>query len=185
MTKGKNARVFRKLLMTAGVLTMAAFASQGANAATQGTLGATSTGTSLVSLTIAAQYQITGLTDLALGAWSGSGNMTANNDVCVYTNDSTGNYHTLVTDSSGTSAFKVKSGANAIPYTVNWNHVSGVVGNVAVTYGIALLVTGANTSSVTCGGLKDANYQVTFLSAALAAASAGSYSTTLTMVIEP
>ena len=92
MTKGKNARVFRKLLMTAGVLTMAAFASQGANAATQGTLGATSTGTSLVSLTIAAQYQITGLTDLALGAWSGSGNMTANNDVCVYTNDSTGNY---------------------------------------------------------------------------------------------
>ena len=119
---------FRKLAVAA-VLTAATLVSQGAGAATQGTLGATSTGTAAVSLTIAQQYQISGLSDLAFGTYSGSGALTSNEDVCVYTNDTTKNYHVLVTDSAG--SFEVVNGSNNIPFTVAWNNAIGTTGNVS------------------------------------------------------
>jgi len=159
-------------------------------AATQGTLGATSTGTSVVTLTIPALFRISGIGDLALGTYSGTGTMTANDDICVYSNSS-GNYRVRITDNSEMTAnqFAVENAANTgqIAMEVRWNDVIGITGNVAVTYNTPLASqTGANTQTTDCsvGGLK-ANLQVNFTQANLLAAPASAYSSTLTITIEP
>jgi len=161
----------------------------GTFAATNGTLGATSTGTSTVSLSIGQRYQITGVADLAFGSYSGTGDMLANDDVCIYTNGVTSAYKVRVLDNSSMSAtgFSVQNtGATAqIPYTVKWNNVAGVTGNAAVAYNVPTAKTGANTTSVTCNGTNNANVQVVMMQADLQAAPAGSYSTTLSITIEP
>lgn len=175
--------------MAVSAIALTSMISQHAIAASDGTLGATSTGTSLVSLTIGAVYQITGLADLALGTYGGAGNMTGNDDVCVYTNDATGNYNVRITDDSGMSvgAFSVQNAGSTadIPFTVNWNDVSGTVGSAAATYNTPLASTGADTASATCGGGNNANFEVSLLQADLQAAPADSYSATLSIVIEP
>jgi hypothetical protein len=179
-----------KILRAALITGLLAAASQQAFAATQGTLGATSTGTVLASVTISQQYQISGLTDFALGTYSGAGALTANQDVCAYTNDSTRAYHVLVTDSSTMSAtgFSVQNaGATAqIPYTLKWNNAIGTTGNVALAYNTLLAGANANIVSATCTtGGKSANLQINMIATDLQAAPAGSYSTTITMVVEP
>jgi hypothetical protein len=154
-------------------------------AATDGTLGATSTGTSLVSLSISQVFKITGLADIALGAF-GTTDMTGNSDACIYTNTAGGAYHVKVTDDSGTGGFALKTaGGSTVPYTVKWNSAAGTTGNAAVTYNTDLAGTNANTTSQTCAGGKNANVAVNVLATDLTAAAAGNYSTTLSVLIEP
>ena len=54
-------------------------------AATQGTLGTTSTGTVNISITIPALVQLTGLSDIAMGT-SSSFPATGNTTACIYSN---------------------------------------------------------------------------------------------------
>lgn len=180
---------FRRIT-AAAALAAVVMMSQGAAAATQGSLGSTSTGTVGVSVTIPQKYRITSLTDITLGTYSGTGDLTGNDDVCVYTNDATKAYHVLITDSSSMtpSGFGVQNaGATAsIPMTVAWNSATGTSGNAAVTYNSSLAGSNANSTSVTCAtGGESANLQVTLAAADLQAAPADAYSTTLTIVIEP
>lgn len=157
-----------------------------AMAASDGTLGTTSTGTSTISVTVPALIKITGVADLALGTWAGSGAMTGNDDVCIYTNKAAGNYRVTATGSGGGGAFTITDGSNTIAYTAAWNDVSGTTGQAALTSGTALNgQTGANTSSQTCGGSQNANFYISIAEAALLAAPSGAYSGTLTMVVEP
>jgi hypothetical protein len=158
-------------------------------AATQGTLGSTSTGTSLISLTIPTLYKITDVADIALGTYSGSGTMSGNDDLCVYSTGST-SYHVQMTDdATNTPAnFAVDNAGHtvSIPMAVKWNSTTGTAGNSAVTYNTAFAGTNANTSAADCSvGGKSANVQVNFIQADLQAAPAAPYSTTLTMIIEP
>jgi hypothetical protein len=156
--------------------------------AVDGTLGATSTATSLISVTVPSLYKITGIADIALGSYSGTGGLTGAEDVCVYSN-ATGAYHVVATDSSTMSAtgFSAQNaGATAqIPYTVKWNSATGTTGNAAVTYNTALAATNASTTSQTCGGGNNANLQISMIATDLQAAAAGSYSTTISVLIEP
>ncbi len=158
-------------------------------AATQGTLGATSTGTSVVTMSIAEAFQVSDIADIPLGAYSGTGDLNGNDDLCVYHNGD-GSYRVTVTDSSTISAaaFAVEDAGNAneIAMSVFWNDTTGTVGEAAVTDGTAITtLTGANTTISDCsaGGLS-ANIHVTLLEAALQAAPAGSYDSTLTIVVE-
>lgn len=179
----------KQKFLAAGIAAVMAATAQHAYAASDGTLGATSTGTSIVSLTIGAVYQITGLADLALGTYGGAGDMTGNDDVCVYTNDVSGNYNVTITDDSTMSAagFSVQNaGATEdIAYSVDWNDVAGTVGSAAVTYNTQLASTGADTASATCSGGNNANFEVTVAAAALGAASADTYTATMSILIEP
>jgi len=183
MTRGKQFIATTILAATLATLTCQALA------ATDGTLGATSTATSTVSLTIPQRYQITGISDFAFGNYSGSGDLTSNDDVCVYTNDSTRQYKVRITDSSSLSpsGFSVQNAAGTahIAYTVKWNNQSGTNGNQNVSYNSHVNGENANNSSASCNGARNANLQVNVAQAALQAASGGAYSTTLTVVIEP
>ena len=158
-------------------------------AATQGTLGTTSTATSVISITVPPNFKLSGFSDFSLGKYSGSGTMTANEDLCVYSNG-TGSYHVVITDDStlSPSGFSVQN-SNAtvdIPYTVKWNNTTGTSGNASAAYGGSHAGSGANVTSPTCstGGLTS-NLQVNFTQANLRAATGGLYSTNITAMVEP
>ena len=65
-------------------LTLCALLRSPAHAAGQGPIGNTSsTGTVEVDLVLGFLTRITGLDDLPLGVWSGTGNLTANDNICI------------------------------------------------------------------------------------------------------
>lgn len=155
-------------------------------ATSDGTLGVTSTGTADMTVTVDELMLITGMASLNFGTWTGSGDLTQNENVCIYTNQATGLYTVTASGSGAASAFTLTDGGNTLAYTVYFNDVSGIVGEVQLNTTVANNTqTGANTASQTCGGGNNANYRVNIASAALAAAPSGIYTGTLTIVVEP
>lgn len=155
--------------------------------ATDGSLGATSTGSSTVTVTVPNLIRITGISDIALGSFSGSGAMTGFDDVCIYTNLAAGTYQVTATGSGTSSAFTLASGGNTLAYSAYWNDTSGTnTGEAQLTATTPLTTqSGANTSSETCSGGTNARFRVLIAEAALLAAQAGSYTGTLTLAVEP
>lgn len=163
-------------------------------AATQGLLGATSTGTSTISITKSVQAQISDIQDMTLPNWSiGDGAVELSSDVCVYS--STGSYRVTATGSGLVNAFTLASGLNVLPYSVTWN--SGGVGNLAST-GATLLpnvqsltMANASTASATCNGGGAGNntarvvVSIPEIVMNAAASSPTPYTGTLTMLITP
>jgi hypothetical protein len=181
--------VTEKQLYTAAALMAFVLAGQGIYAATQGSQGVTSTATTVITVVIPDQFRISGLSDFMLGTYSGSGAMTANRDLCVYTNGP-GDYHVTVTDSSSMtpSGYSVQNATATedIAYTVKWNDRTGTSGNVNMPFGTTKVGHDANTVSTDCSiGGNSANLLVNFTQANLRAAPGGVYSATMTVEIEP
>lgn len=175
-------RYFKYALLSGVGLVMAT----AANAATDGTLGTASTGTLDVSLSIAGQVRLTGLTDFAFGAYGGSGDLTNNDDVCVYRNGA-GTYSVTAT-TNRTDFVLQNAGSDTIAFDAYFNDASGTTGRSPLTYNTALTSqTGADTSSQDCDShaSDNANISVLISEAALQAAPAGSYSATMTVVVAP
>jgi hypothetical protein len=157
-----------------------------AYAATDGTLGSTSTGTASVSVTVPNLIRITGMADFPFGAYGGSGDLNNDQNVCVYTNKASGTYRVTGTGSGGGGAFTLAKGGDTLDYAVYFNDVTGTTGEQPLTAGSALAgQSGANTSSQTCGGGSSANYHVEILETDLLAVPAGAYSGTLSILVEP
>lgn len=180
MTKLRLAMAAATLLATAGTAT----------AATQGTLGTgSSTGSMDLSVTISESLRITGLADAALGTYGGTGDLTQDTDVCVYTNDSTGDYQITADNLANSGNFEItNANSDALAYTVAWNDATGTTGQAALTANVALAAqTGADTASDDCstGASMTSNIEVTFAEAALQAAPSGAYTGTLTLVVTP
>ncbi len=155
-------------------------------AATDGSLGLTSTGTADLEVEIDELMLISGMADLNFGTWTGSGDLNQNENICVYTNQASGNYTVTATGDGAGSAFTLTDGSNTLPYNVYFNDVSGMAGEVALTATTANTAQGgAHTTSQTCGGGNNANYHVEIEDTALAAVPSGTYSGTLTIVVEP
>ncbi|MBL0319706.1 MAG: hypothetical protein IPP74_10540 [Alphaproteobacteria bacterium] len=162
-------------------------------AATQGTLGATSTGSLTISVTKPARVKISGLTDLTLASWvDGDGAVTLTNDVCVYSTRPSGAYTVKATGSGTASAFTLSASAVTLPYTVTWN--SGGVGALANT-GTALTanvtsgtLNNAATDNSNCAGTTPGNTAriiVGITNANMQAISDGVYTGTLTLLVSP
>lgn len=162
-----------KTLAAAGIL----MTSAGAMAATQGTAGATSTGTAVVSVTIADIVQISDMNDFAFGTYSGTGNLNGTDNVCIYRNG-TGNYTVTATGSGAANAFTMTDGTNTIAYSVSLDGAN-------LTTGTATNQTGAHATSANCGGTPNKALAVNVLAADLQAAPAGAYTGTLTLLVAP
>ncbi len=93
-------------------------------AATQGTRGPTSTSTVGIVVVNNDLAWIKGLNDIALGTWSGTGDMSGNDDICVATNFTFfqfNNYRIRASgngDTSDPSAFTLSNGVQDIYYRV-------------------------------------------------------------------
>lgn len=156
-----------------------------AMAASQGTVGATSTGSTDVTLEIADRVQISGVDDIALGAWSGSGDMTGVSEFCVYRSDA-GNYKVTLTASTGAFQLTSATTLDNIAFTARIDDDLDASNGEALTYNTASAVALVGSNSYTCGGVENAELHVTFAEAALQAAStANDYTATVTVLVEP
>lgn len=155
-------------------------------AATDGTVGATSTGTAEINVSIPQLIKISGLADLNFGTYSGSGDLDLNENVVVAGNDSSASptYRVTASGSGASSAFTVSNGTETLPYRVFFNDQAGIAGTTE---------TAATTPLTNQGGIhtslgtntENANYRVLFAETALQNAAAGAYTGTLTLVVEP
>lgn len=157
--------------------------------ATQGTLGATSTGTVAVSITIPALVQISSLADITLGSTStfpATGNTTA----CIYSNVASplGSYYVTASSANvSAGAFRVKdSGTDYITYSAYWNNTAAATQTTALVSGTKTAQqTGGSAVSLTCGGSPNANFNISFSAAQVTGAPAAAYTDTVTLLITP
>ena len=89
-------------------------------AASQGTLGSTSTGSVGISATIPARAQISGLTDIGFGTVDPASAASQTEDVCVWSNTPGRGYQITATGSGSSNAFTLSDGTNTLPYSVEW-----------------------------------------------------------------
>jgi hypothetical protein len=175
--------------MKKAVLVLAAVMFFGSTAftATQGTLGATSTGDFTITVTIPERVQVSYLQDIDFGSYGGSGALTDNYDLCVYSN--TGGYQITATGSGAANAFTITDGSDTIAYTLSWNDTTTTTGNQSITTGTALTGQTTAAADATCssGSSMSSNMYVNIAEAALLAAtpSATPYSGTVTLLVEP
>jgi len=167
-------------------------------AAQDGTLGATSEGTSTLTLSVSDMVKISGIADLSAALTGGAATaVSADDAVCVYNNDldapgmyrikAYGQYNS--TGGAGTD-FYVRSTAGTntytIPYHVYWNTATGsstaneLLANTAETD-----QANANTTSESCGGGNNANFMAVFLRSDILAKPSGTYGGQLYLVVEP
>lgn len=173
-------RIIRNSL---AVFALASMAGAGHAAPVQGSLGATSTGSFDIDVTLQDLVQISSLDDLSLGTYSGIGNATGSEAFCVYRNG-TGQYTATVTGSYNAGAgsgFSVYSAGNTMAYTATYN------GNAIASGGTTGTEIG-NSSLQDCGGSNVANnatIAVTIPAATLQASPTGTYVGTVTILINP
>ncbi len=134
----------------------------------------------LLSSHALADVKITAINDLSLGTYSGTGDLSSEDEVCVY-NSASQNYTITVTTTSG--AFELRSGINPLPVQIRFKEGAGSY--VDLSYGVAAAFGGADMISNSCGGSTNATLQVRALQSDLLAVRPSTYSTTLTLLISP
>jgi spore coat protein U-like protein len=157
------------------------------SAATQGSLGATSTGTVEVSATVPGRVQISGLSDIAFGTVDPAVAAASAEDVCVWSNTSGKGYTVTATGSGASNAFSLSDGTNSLNYAVEWAGSAGQSTGTALVSGTALGGLSSTATNPTCssGPAASASLIVKMAAADLQAAAASSYTGTLTLVVAP
>ena len=171
------------------LLLLAVSATGTANAATQGNLGATSTGSVVINASVPSRVMISGLSDVSFLNQDPTVAASNAQNVCVWSNTATKGYKLTATgDGTGTS-FKLKSGALAeIPYSVQWAATTGQTTGSALTSGtqVAGLTSTATKSDCSSGPAKTASLIVGITAANLQDMQAGpTYTGLLTLVVAP
>ncbi len=168
-----------------------------AGAANQGATGPTSTGAVDITLTTGISSRITGLVDLALGNWTGSGDLAGDQDICIGRTGvgffGSGSYRIRADgdgDSTDINAFTLTNGVDRIYYDVYFNDQTGLAGRQPLTGG--QMLNGQNASGLSeifnwlfgCA-IRNANLSVVVPEVRLQGAAGGAYTGTLTLVLIP
>lgn len=165
----------------------ASFSSPGI-AATDGTLGATSTGTVSITASVPNRARITGLADVDFTNQDPATAATSAQDVCLWSNTATKAY-TITASGSGTgSAFTLSNGGASVPYQVQWAGAPGAATGTALTAGgaSASFTSTADNQNCSSGPSASASLIVGMDTADLGSMSAGSnYTGTLTLLVTP
>jgi len=128
----------------------AALLAGSANAATQGTLGATSTGTISITASVAARAQITGLQDVTFSAVDPTVAASNAQSDCVWTNTLNGGYSITATGSGASGAFTLTNSTATVPYSVQWASSAAQTSGSALTSGTAKTGMTSTATSPTC-----------------------------------
>ena len=159
-----------------------------ASAATQGTLGSTSTGSISIGASIPTRVRISGLTDVSFANQDPAIPASSAQNVCVWSNTATKGYNVTATGSGAGNAFTLASGALTVPYSVEWSASSGQSSGTALAAGTALTsLTSTATNSVCASGpSSSASLIVKIATADLQTMQAATnYTGTLTLVVAP
>ena len=129
----------------------------------------------------AQQVQITGFSDIALGSWTGSGDLSSEDGLCVY-NSATANYRIRASGSGAGNAFSLSGVGDDVDYEVRFREDPGSY--VSLTAHTFQNYTGANQVSPSCSGVDNARLEVRVTAAELSTVPSGNYSGTLTVLLE-
>lgn len=178
-----------RIPLMAGIAASLMLLAEPATASTQGSFGATSTGTLTINASVPGRVRISGLSDVTFSNVDPSTNASIAQNVCVWSNTSTRGYNITATGSGTAGAFTLVSGAlPVVPYTVEWAQSSGQTsgtGLVAATPLTAQTST-AITSDCSAGPTASASLVVSIASTSLQAMTAGvTYNGTLTLLVAP
>lgn len=183
----KSLRLGGRRLML-GVALVGAVAGSPALAATQGVLGATSTGTVTITASVPNRARITGLTDVTFANQDPNTAASSAQNVCVWSNTATKAY-TITASGSGTaSAFTLSNGSGTAAYTVEWASTSGQTSGTALSAATASssLTSGAVNQTCSSAPTASATLLVKMATVDLGGMSAGgNYTGTLTLLVTP
>lgn len=188
----------RKYLNTSSIFVAAAFVTaiastammiaSPAHAASQGSLGATSTGSVTITASVANRAQISGLTDVTFAAVDPSATASSAQSNCVWSNTATKGYSITATGSGTSGAFTLANGALNVPYSVQWSASSGQSSGTSLATGTALAGLTSTAVNPTCSTSPTTTSSlVVSISAAdlQSMVSATSYTGTLTLLVTP
>lgn len=172
-----------------GGIAASLLAAEPAAASTQGSLGATSSGSLTINASVPGRVRISGLNDVTFSSVDPTVNATDAQNVCVWSNTSTKAYNITATGSGAGGAFTLASGAlPVVPYTVEWASSSGQTSGTSLAAATALTgqTSTATNSDCSAGPSASASLVVSIGSATLQSMSAGvTYNGTLTLVVAP
>jgi hypothetical protein len=167
---------------------LALLASATAGAATDGSLGTTSTGTLSVSVSVPGRVQLTGLTDVAFTNQDPSVAASNAQNLCVWSNTGTRGYNIDATGSGTSGAFTLANASLSVPYSVEWAGSSGATSGTPLSAGTALTGLTSTATNATCsaGPASTASLIVKIAASDLQSMQAAtSYTGTLTLVVAP
>lgn len=153
-------------------------------AATDGTLGTTSTGTTSITVTIPKLIRARSFSDFSLGTYSGAGDVTGNDDLNISINYVPGTYRVTASGSGAASAFTITDGTNTLAYNAYYNDATGITGRVAMTSGTAVTAQTGAVRPLSTTTL-NANLSIEFLEADIQAVDAATYTGSITLVFQP
>jgi hypothetical protein len=157
-------------------------------AASQGTLGATSTGSVAITASVPTRARITGLSDVSFTNQDPATAASSAQNVCVWSNTATKAYTITATGSGAANAFTLSNGTTTVPYSVEWAASSDQTSGTALGTGTASSSQTSTATHQTCtsGPASSASLIVGITTANLGTMSAGSsYTGTLTLLVTP
>jgi hypothetical protein len=179
-----NARYLRlSALCVAAIL-----ANGAADAATSGSLGATSTGSVSIGASVPNRVQISGLSNVDFTNQDPAVAAVSAQNVCVWSNTSTKGYNVTASGSGTASAFTLANGAATVPYSVEWSQTSGQSAGTSLGVGTALTGQKSTATNALCasGPSSTASLIVRMSTASLQSMPALTvYTGTLTLVVAP
>ena len=158
-----------------------------AEAAQQGEMGATSSGSVGISLSVAPRARISGLKDISISDADPASNIRTAENICVWSNSPAGAY-TLTAGGSGSGgAFELAGGQQTLAYSVEWAQSTGQDSGQTLAGGQTATNLQAAATQSDCGsGTGSARLVVAMDSGQLAAAQPGTaYTGALTLTVSP
>ena len=176
------------VLTLASASLVASLTSSLAMAASQGSQGATSTGSADVSLQVNDSVKITGIEDITIPSvlQTSTGGTQEGGSFCVFRNGGDSVNITASNPASGASEFELIGAADgdSIQYTVALATGADASSTTASAYNTAKTLTGASTEFA-CGGSDTHSYEIFIAEEEVREATTGAYSGTLQFLVEP
>lgn len=155
------------------------------SAQSDGVLGADSTGTADVTLSLTESVQISNMKDIALGEYAGTGDLESVTTFCVYRHGG-GGYSLTLTADTGDFALDSGSTGQSIPFAARVDDDLDASDGELVAYNTVTSNALSGSNSVTCDGNDNASLAVSFDESDLQSArSAADYQATVTLFVEP
>jgi len=180
----------KKLICAGTIIAAQLVFANNAFAATQGSLGATSTGTVSISASVPGQVRISGLNDVSFANQNPASDASSAQNICVYSNTSGAQYTVTASGSGGVSGndFELANGGLSVPYSVEWSSSSGQTTGTALTSTVASAAFASTATQQICasGPSSSASLIVKISSGDLSTMQAATtYSGTLTLLVSP
>jgi hypothetical protein len=164
-----------------------------AAAATQGSAGTTSTGTSTINASVSPRVNISSLSDITFAdadlapVMNTSNQSTKAANVCVWSNNADKSYYITASGSGASSAFTLANSTNpVVPYQVYWNTTSGQTTGTQLSTGTKSAKQTSNATAPNCGSGTSATLVVGIMgSDANAMLASTTYTGTLTLLVAP